>query len=156
MDKKEDHKLTDKQDMFCKEYIIDMNATQAAIKAGYSEKTATQTGYENMTKPYIVERIAELNKGRMERVQITADDVLRDLIKIKDKCMQDEPIMVYDRVDNDYKQKTDDDENKVYQFNATGATKALELIGKNLVMFTDKKEISVTAGVTIVDDIKGE
>ena len=46
--------LTDKQEMFCREYLVDLNATQAAIRAGYSDKTARSVGNENLTKPDIV------------------------------------------------------------------------------------------------------
>ncbi len=53
-------KLTDKQELFAREYLKDLNATQAAIRAGYSEKTARATGSENLSKPDIADRIAEL------------------------------------------------------------------------------------------------
>ena len=72
-------KLTAKQEMFCKEYIIDLNATQAAIRAGYSENTAKEIGCENLTKPNIQEYIAILQKDRMERVQISADNILKKI-----------------------------------------------------------------------------
>ena len=52
--------LTGKQEMFCREYLIDLNATQAAIRAGYSAKTVNRTASENMSKPDIQSRIAEL------------------------------------------------------------------------------------------------
>jgi phage terminase small subunit len=64
--------LTDKQEMFCREYLIDLNATQAAIRAGYSEKTARASGYENLTKPDIQDRITELKTDRNGRLQIDA------------------------------------------------------------------------------------
>jgi len=74
--------LTDKQDMFCREYLIDLNATQAAIRAGYSEKTARALGSENLTKPDIQNRIAELKAVRNEEVSINAAYVLRRLVEI--------------------------------------------------------------------------
>jgi phage terminase small subunit len=52
--------LTDKQEMFCHEHLVDLNATQAAILTGYSEKTARTLGCENLTKPDIQTRISEL------------------------------------------------------------------------------------------------
>ena len=58
--------MTEKQKRFCDEYLISLNATQAAIKAGYSEKTAKQIGQENLTKPdikkYIEDRLDEKEK----------------------------------------------------------------------------------------------
>lgn len=74
--------LTDKQEMFCREYLIDLNATQAAIRAGYSEKTANRTGSENLSKPDISQRIIELKSSRNERVEVNADYVLRRLVEI--------------------------------------------------------------------------
>lgn len=70
-------KLTDKQNMFCKEYLVDLNATQAAIRAGYSAKTANRMGAENLSKPVIQSRIQELIKEREQRTEITADMVLQ-------------------------------------------------------------------------------
>jgi phage terminase small subunit len=72
-------KLTPKQLLFCNEYIVDLNATQAAIRAGYSENTAKEIGCENLTKPNIQAYISELKSNRAEKVEITAEKVLRDL-----------------------------------------------------------------------------
>lgn len=75
-------KLTDKQETFCQEYMVDLNATQAAIRAGYSEKTANRTASENLTKPDIQNRISELKSKRNERTKINADYVLNRLVEI--------------------------------------------------------------------------
>lgn len=74
--------LTDKQEMFCHEYLIDLNATQAAIRAGYSVNTARKIGSENLTKPDIQSRIVKLKLQRCEMVGIDADYVLRRLVEI--------------------------------------------------------------------------
>ncbi|PZD95226.1 terminase small subunit [Paenibacillus sambharensis] len=74
--------LTDKQKLFAQEYLIDLNATQAAIRAGYSEKTARAIGAENLTKPDIQELIQQLMVERSKRTEITADMVLREYAKI--------------------------------------------------------------------------
>jgi len=81
--------LTDKQEMFCREYLIDLNATQAAIRAGYSEKTARASGCENLTKPDIQNRIAELKAERNEQVSVDAAYVLRRLIEIDEMDVLD-------------------------------------------------------------------
>lgn len=70
--------LTNKQKLFCKEYIVDLNGTQAAIRAGYSAKTAGAIGKENLEKPKIEAEINKLIVMRCERVELTADDVLRE------------------------------------------------------------------------------
>lgn len=74
--------LKDKQEMFCREYLIDLNATQAAIRAGYSEKTANRTASEIMSKPDIQNRISELKVQRNDLVGINAAYVLNRLVEI--------------------------------------------------------------------------
>lgn len=74
--------LTDKQQRFINEYLIDLNATQAAIRAGYSRKTAQMIGSENLSKPIIAEAIDIAMKAKRERNAVTADRVLAELAKI--------------------------------------------------------------------------
>ncbi|KHJ66595.1 terminase [Pantoea rodasii] len=81
--------LTEKQDMFCREYLFDLNASQAAIRAGYSPKTANRIGSENLSKPDIAKRIIELKSARNERVDINADYVLRRLVEIDEMDVLD-------------------------------------------------------------------
>jgi phage terminase small subunit len=64
---------------FCLEYLIDLNGTQAAIRAGYSERSAYSIGQENLKKPEIQLEIARLQREREERTEINADKVLREL-----------------------------------------------------------------------------
>ena len=75
-------KLTNKQRMFVKEYLVDLNATQAAIRSGYSKKTAKETGYENLTKPHIAEEIQGAMQAREKRTEISADWTLREIHKL--------------------------------------------------------------------------
>lgn len=72
-------KLTDKQEMFCIEYLIDLNATQAAIRAGYSKKTANRIASDMLSKVDIQDYIAELKEKRANRVEMDADGVLKEL-----------------------------------------------------------------------------
>lgn len=74
--------LNARQTRFVQEYLIDLNATQAAIRAGYSEKTAYSVGHENLSKPEISKAIAEAQQERAERTGITQDRVLAELGKI--------------------------------------------------------------------------
>jgi phage terminase small subunit len=71
-------KLTDKQQQFCLQYIIDLNATQAAIRAGYSKKTAAAIGHENLRKP----EIQAFVKGKLEEAQISAEETTKLLSDI--------------------------------------------------------------------------
>lgn len=75
-------KLSDKQETFCQEYITDLNATQAAIRAGYSFDSARQIATNLLSKVYIQARIAELNKDRAEATGITQKRVLEEFAKI--------------------------------------------------------------------------
>jgi phage terminase small subunit len=118
-------KLSDKQKMFCKEYIVDLNATQACIRAGYSEKTAKQIGCENLSKPYLQDEIAKLIKEREERVQLTADKVLEDIERVRGLAEGSEQYSI--------------------------SLKASELQGKHLAMFTDKQQIDGEVMMPIVN-----
>ena len=122
-------KLTDKQILFCKEYIIDLNATAAAIRAGYSEKTASETGYENLRKPHLASYIQELMSERAEKVQISAENILNDILDTRETCKANMTVQ------GDY-------EGKLYSASLAGRNKANELLGKHLKLFTDKVEHS--------------
>ncbi len=75
-------KLTAKQQRFVDEYLIDLNATQAAIRAGYSEKTAFSIGTENLRKPLIQKAIQQRKQAREQRTEITQDRVIQELAAI--------------------------------------------------------------------------
>lgn len=120
--------LTPKQDMFVREYLIDLNATQAAIRAGYSPKTARQIAEENLSKPYIAEAVqAGMNK-RAEKVTITAEEVLANIKRLAQKA-----------------EDMDDNGN---------ALRANELLGKHLKLFTDRLEQSGNINLTVSTGIE--
>lgn len=83
------HELTPKQLRFVDEYLIDLNATQAAIRAGYSQKTAAIIGSENLRKPYIASEIARRQAKRSDKLEITAESVVAELAKLGFCNMQD-------------------------------------------------------------------
>lgn len=74
--------LNDKQEMFCREYLKDLNATQAAVRAGYSKRSAYNQGSQLLTKRTVQERIATLKAKRIEKTEADADHVLKRLIEI--------------------------------------------------------------------------
>ena len=74
--------LNAKQERFCQEFLVDLNATQAAIRAGYSEKTAKSQGSRLLTKADVSARVGELKAERAKRTEITADRVLRELARV--------------------------------------------------------------------------
>ena len=113
-------KLNPKQTKFCEEYLVDLNATQAAIRAGYSIKTAKETGYENLTKPHIAEFIQIAMAERSKSTGITADYVLKGIKELTDKL--------------------------VLADNPKSAYKGFELLGKHLALFSDKVDHSSSDG----------
>lgn len=72
--------LTPKQQRFVEEYLINLNATQAAIRAGYSEKTAKEIGSENLTKPSIAKAIAEAQEKLSNKAQVTVEMIVQGLL----------------------------------------------------------------------------
>tara|TARA_R110002124_G_scaffold60694_4_gene166345 strand:+ start:401 stop:829 length:429 start_codon:yes stop_codon:yes gene_type:complete len=127
-------KLNAKQTRFCEEYLIDLNGTQAAIRAGYSEKTAAEIGSENLRKPNIAEFIAELKKSRSDETLIDAAWVLMSAKKVYDRCMQEEAVT-----------GREGSPTGEYKFEHSGANAALGIIGKHVDVqaFLDKKEVTV-------------
>ena len=107
--------MTPKQARFVSEYLIDLNASAAARRAGYSTKTADRIGPELLGKTCVSKLIAERIQKRQQRTEITQDSVLRNLKALVDRSMRfdDAPHM-------------------------QAALKANELLGKHLGMFTDK------------------
>lgn len=130
-------KLTAKQERFCGEYLIDLNATKAAERSGY-KNNARQIGSENLSKPVIAERIAELKQERSNRLQIDADWVLRQAVEVHNRCMQAEPVTVRE---DGVEMPTGE-----YKFEHTGANKALEIIGKHISVqaFQERQKIDAT------------
>lgn len=108
--------LTDKQQIFVNEYLIDLNATKAAVRAGYSEKTAYSIGSENLRKPEIQKAIEKAFNERKARVLVTQDDVVNGLL--------------------------DEAKNKDEGASHSARVSAWAHLGKHLGMFTDKVEVS--------------
>ena len=136
-----DRPLTDRQRLFVAEYLRDLNASQAARRAGYSKRTAKQMGTENLSKPAIAAAIQTAFIKRLERTQIDADYVLRQAVKLHERCMQAEPVL--DKTGNP---------TGVYRFDAAGACRALELVGKhiNVQAFREQHEHTGANGGPIV------
>ena len=119
--------LNRRQALFVAEYLKDLNASAAARRAGYREKSAFRCGVENMQKPAITDAIAAAMQERSERVQITADKVLTDIEEIKADAMR---------------QASDKDGN-LSMVNHAAALKACELQGRHLQMFVDRVAMTI-------------
>ena len=129
--------LRPKQQRFVEEYLIDLNATQAAIRAGYSAKTAAVIGAENLIKPYIQKAIQEAQNKLTERTEITQDYVLTNIKKVIERCMQQEAVQARDGSPL-LVEGPEGDLACLFEFKETGALKGLELLGRHLGLFVDK------------------
>lgn len=134
--------MTKRRQRFVEEYLIDLNATQAAIRAGFSAKTAGQAGGRLLKNAQIAALIAEKQQVRTERVAIDADYVLENLTEVVERTMQRAPVMV--RRGKETVQAQDEDGNDLWQFDAQGAVKALALIAKHTGGFSDRVDVTVT------------
>lgn len=123
--------LTPKQKRFVDEYLIDLNATAAAKRAGYSEKSADKIGPELLGKTSIQEALSKALAKRSERTEITQDWVLSRLQTVAERCLQ--AAAVIDKEGNPTGE---------YKFDSSGANKSLELLGKHLKLFTEKVELT--------------
>jgi len=133
--------LSPKQQRFVEEYLIDLNATQAAIRAGYSKKTARAIASENLAKPNIQEAIAKAKQERSEATKVDAEWVLIQAVEVHRRCVQEiRPV----RNPKTREQVYDDDGNALFTFNAAAANRSLEIIGKHVEVaaFKDRLEVS--------------
>lgn len=154
--------MTPKQEAFCKEYVIDLNATQAFIRAGYSAKTAGPCAGKLLKKPEIQTRIQVLMDKRAARVEVSADKILQqlalmgfsDIRELFDaagniKNIHDMPdgiaasIQAIDVVKKDF----DGEPATVHKIKLADKQKSMELLGKHLKLFTDRVEHSVDEGL---------
>lgn len=150
--------LTKKQKLFVEEYLIDLNATQAAIRAGYSPDSAADIGSENLRKPDIRARIDKAMAERSRRTGINQDRILMELAKIAlvnpEKVVNfDEATIREDAQPEDLaavasvkvkRFPTKDGEGVEREIKFYDKTKALDLAGRHLGMFKDKVEVSGT------------
>ncbi|MDR2137358.1 MAG: terminase small subunit [Synergistaceae bacterium] len=163
--------MTPKQERFVQEYMVDLNATQAAIRAGYSVKTARFIGQENLTKPYIQDAIHEARVKQSARTQITVDRVLQELAKIGfanmanymrvgesgypvldfSKLTRDQAAALVEVTVDDYLDGRGEDAREVrrVKFKLADKRGALVDIGKHLGMFIDHTEITGKEGGAI-------
>ncbi|MDD3654918.1 MAG: terminase small subunit [Desulfotomaculaceae bacterium] len=142
--------LTVKQQMFVKEYLVDLNATQAAIRAGYSEKTAAEIGCEYLRKPKIQEAVQAAMGKRSKKTEITAEKVLEQLARIAFADIGEFVeingntviIKPFEQVDGTVLSEVAETQNGL-KVKLNDKMKALELIGRHLGMFNDKLNVNM-------------
>lgn len=155
--------LTKKQKLFVEEYLIDLNATQAAIRAGYSPASAKEIGSENLTKPDIASRINKAMAERSRRTGVNADRVIRELAKIAfinpSDLIDSETATVKPMAAAEDTAVIQSVKVKCYndgverEIKLADKLKALELLGKHLGMFTDKVDLTGSIPLVIKDDL---
>ena len=116
------------RERFVEEYLIDLNATQAATRAGYSSKTAYAQGHRLLKDPKIAVAISAAVAARSVRVEVTQDYVLETAVQVVERCMERAPVMMR----RSTKQKIDDDGNHVWEFDSRGAIAGLGLLAKHV------------------------
>lgn len=129
-------KLTPKQQRFVSEYLRLGNATQAAIAAGYSEKTANRIATENLSKPVIARAIERAQARRNDRLELEEDFELKKGLELLRMCM--EPEHVYNMKGQKVK---DENGNYVMMFDSKGANMALQTIAKIRGKFVQKVQV---------------
>lgn len=158
-------KLTEKQRLFVNEYLIDLNATQAAIRAGYSVKTADQQGSRMLANVKVQEEIGRAMAERSKRTGVNQDKVVLELAKIAFVKMTDivdeQGKIRPDAAEDDlaciesvkYKESESDAGSSVErEVKISPKLKALELLGKHLGMWNDKLDVNITAPIVITGE----
>lgn len=158
--------LTAKQAAFVREYLVDLNATQAAIRAGYSKNRAGEIGYQQLRKTTIQAAIKEEMEKRAERTEITADKVLKEFAKLAffdPRNLFDDngvPKDITQLDDNtaaalsglDVVQEYDPDTgvtSYTKKYKLASKQSALDSLGRHLGMFLDRSEVNASVAVTM-------
>ena len=161
--------LNEKQKRFCEEYLIDLNATQAAIRAGYSVKTANEQGSQLLAKLSVQEEISAKMAERSKRTGVNQDRIVQELArlafcnltdvvdrdgKIRDSateddlaCIESMKVKKTSTGNGEYISDSEEREVKIYS-----KLKALELLGKHLGMWRDKQDINIALPVVITGE----
>lgn len=165
--------LNPKQGRFAREYVIDLNGTQAAIRAGYSEKTAGQQAFDLLKKPEMQARIAELAKDRMQKAEVESVEILREISKMAYSNMldyvtigpsgdayvdlsqltRDQAAAIQEIVVDDYLDGRGENarEVKKVKIKLADKTRNLELLGKYRSLWTDRVEHTGSLNINGVD-----
>ena len=158
--------LTPKQKRFIDEYLIDLNATQAAIRAGYSKKTACFIGYENLTKPQIKDALQEAQGNLSRRTQVSQERVIAELAAIAFSNIGDViswgpdgvSVKSADELSPEILASVADvsrsgvKDGGMVRVRLYDKLKALELLGKHLGLFTEKVEVGLRPIFTFGDE----
>ena len=144
-------KLTATQERFVSEYLLDLNATAACKRAGYSARTAHSCGPRLLANAVVAAAIASAKIARAEVTNINAEWVLRQAVTLFQRCMQEGKPALHPKT---RRQMTDDDGHKLFSFNAAAANRSLELIGKHVEVNAFRENIAVESTQEIIQLIQ--
>lgn len=148
--------MTPRQERYAEEYMIDLNATQAAIRAGFSARTASSQGERLLRNVEIQERIAKLRAAQTVRTNRTADDVLRRLWQIVEADVtrafdhSGRPLPINQLPADLRAALASVKHGDTFEVRTNCRLKALELIGRHMAMFTDRTEVQAVGQVQII------
>ena len=133
--------MNSQQKQFCDEYLIDLNGSKAAERAGYEPSSARQYAYQLLEREDVQEYISERQKKVSDKLQYSLERVLMNFAKIHDRCMQGEPVL-----------DSDGNPTGEWKFDPTNALRATENIGKHLGFF-EKDNNQSAAKLTLTKKI---
>jgi phage terminase small subunit len=156
-------KMTEKQQRFCDEYLVDLDGTKAAIRAGYSKKTAAVIASENLRKPNIREYIEKRMQEKEDALIAKQDEVMKYLTAVMRREYCEHVVVTITEEESSYepdgegkmrKRTTKTEKPEIVEIPArlADANKAAELLGKAYALFTDKLEADVDMELNITVD----
>lgn len=136
--------MNPRQQLFVAEYMIDRNATKAALRSGYSERRAQQTGSRLVHLPPIAAAIRKADTARREKLGIDADWIVSKLVEVHEKALAGAP-----KTDREGRAVLVDGE-QIFEWSPGGATRPLELLMKHLgISGVEKHEVTVSGGPVV-------
>lgn len=134
--------LSARQRCFVQEYLVDLNATQAAIRAGYAPDSARQQGSRLMAREAVRQAVEAAMAHRAQRTGLTADEVIADLRELRDICMGRRPVKIMTIVKNAREGTAEPIEVEGMMFEPAAANRALEMLGKHMRLFADRMDVT--------------
>ena len=151
----EEKELSAKQELFCEEYMLDLNATQAYKRAGYTainDNVAGVQGHRLLKNTKIHARIKDLMDERKDVLLIDAYFVVEQLKESNQRCMSKvTPVLEWDPVNKEMAHKQDEAGNKVYEFDSSGANKSAELLGRHLGIFEKDNRRTLETSIQVLE-----